>query len=72
MSGRTTIYSVYGQIEGVVADAMVTEGTCRSIEFDMMPNSQKFNEQGERAHCALIMTPDNYNEYMERVRALRA
>lgn len=69
---RTNICSIFGQIEGVVADAMVAEGVVRRIEPDMIPPSVRYNEKGERAHCALVFSPETERAFDERVRRLRA
>lgn len=69
---KTTICSIFGQIEGVVADAMVAEGKVRRIEPDMIPATVRWDDNGRPAHCALVFTPTIEREFDERVRQLRA
>jgi hypothetical protein len=72
MRNKTTIVSIFGQIEGVIADAMTAEGKVKKIPFDQIPPTAAFDDQGRRAHCALVLTPANEREFDERVRQLRA
>jgi len=69
---KTSICSIYGQIEGIVADAMTAEGKVNKIPFEVMPPTQQFDERGRRAHCALVFTPEAEREYLLRVRHLYA
>lgn len=69
----TTIFSVFGQIEGVVADAMCAEQpSIHRIEFENIPPSVRYNDAGVSAHCALVMTPEQERDYDRRVADLRA
>lgn len=69
---KTNICSIFGQIEGVVADAMVQEGLVRRIEPEDIPATARYNEAGERAHCALVFTIETERAFDKRVRDLRA
>lgn len=69
---RSQIFSIFGQIEGVVADAMAQEGLVHKIERDHIPVSQRYNDKGDIAHCAIVMTPDIVRVFDRRVRDLRA
>lgn len=69
---KTEIFSVFGQIEGVVADAMAAEGKVRKIEPDMIPASALFDDRGRKAHCALVMNRQEAAEFDRRVAALYA
>lgn len=69
---QTEIWSIYGQIESVVAQAMVDEGKFNKIEFEMMPPEQQFNEAGDRALFAVTVPAYRVQEYERRVAALRA
>jgi hypothetical protein len=69
---RSQIFSIFGQIEGVVADQMAAEGIVTKIELDMIPRTAKWDEHGRLAHCALIMTPEIERVFDQRVRDLRA
>lgn len=42
---KINIFSVFGQIEGVVADMMAAEGV-RKIEPDLIPATVLFNDAG--------------------------
>jgi len=68
---KINIFSVFGQIEGVVADMMAAEGV-KKIEADMIPATFLFNDAGVKAHCALILTPAQEREFDRRVAELRA
>lgn len=70
--GKTTISSIFGQIEGVIADAMVKEGKVNRIEPDLIPPTARYDDQGRLAHCALVFTPDTEREFNRRVANLRA
>lgn len=72
MRHKTTICSIFGQIPGVIADAMVAEGKVRRIEPDDIPVTARYDEHGTRAHCALVFTPPAEREFDMRVRNLSA
>ena len=69
---KTEIFSVFGQIEGVVADLMVEAGKAKKIEPDMIPPSALYDGKGRKAHCALIMNRQEAAEFDRRVAALYA
>ena len=69
---KTEIFSVFGQIESVVADAMAAEGKVRKIEPDMIPASALYDDRGRKAHCALVMSRQESVEFDRRVAALYA
>lgn len=68
----TNIVSIFGQIEGVVADNMAEEGLCHKIERDMIPATARWDASGRLAHCALVLTPELEAVFDRRVRELRA
>lgn len=68
----TQICSIFGQIQGVVADALVAEGKANRIAPEDIPVTARYDEHGTRAHCALVMTRDVSAEFDRRVAALRA
>ena len=72
MAKKSTIFSVFGQVQGVVADAMVAEGKARKIEFADIPPSVAYDDSDRPAHCALIMSHEAEMEFNRRVRALLA
>lgn len=66
------IYSIFGQIDAVVAESMAAEGKIRRIEQNMIPPTALFDNQGRKAFFAVVI-PDEYaGEFMNRVEALRA
>lgn len=69
---KTNICSIFGLIPGVIADAMVAEGKARRIEPDDIPAMVRFDENGTRAHCALVFSPEAEREFDRRVRDLSA
>jgi hypothetical protein len=71
MRRKTNIFSIFGQIEGVVAEAMVAEGKCNRISPDMIPATARFDDMGRAAQCALVMNEANEREFNQRVRDLR-
>lgn len=56
---QTKIYSIFGQIEGCVADAMIDESKCLKIATPDIPVTARYDNKGRLAHCALVMTPEN-------------
>lgn len=71
MKATTKICSIFGQIEGVVADGMAKEGLVLRIERDMIPPTARWDEQGRLAHCALVFTRDTEKLFDQRVADLR-
>lgn len=69
---QTEIYSIFGQIEGVVAQEMVDEGKANKIEQRHIPPSQMFNDKDERAQFAIIIGREMIGEFEERIHNLRA
>jgi hypothetical protein len=69
---KTEIKTIYGQINGVVAHAMATEGKVHMIGVQHIPADYHFNEHGEPAVCALVFTPEAEREFDKRVADLRA
>jgi hypothetical protein len=66
------IISVFGQIESVVADCMVTEGKATKIKFEDIPISARYNDKDQPAYCALIISRESELEFDRRVAALYA
>lgn len=69
---KTQIYSIFGQIDSVVAQAMASEGKLRRIEPDMIPPTALYDDNGRKAFFAIVMSDEYASEYMDRVAALRA
>jgi hypothetical protein len=72
MRRGTEIKTIYGQIEGVVANAMAVEGKVTLIGVQHLPPGHHFRDDGTPAVCALVFTPEAEREFDERVRKLRA
>lgn len=72
MRRKSNIYSIFGQIETVVAQAMVDEKKLYRIEFDDIPATERFNADGVRASFAVVMPSEHEPEYNRRVRELYA
>jgi hypothetical protein len=72
MKKQTEIYSIFSQIDAIVAQAMVDEGKANKISADLIPPTALFNDAGDRAHFAIAIHTAFLPEYEERVRTLRA
>jgi hypothetical protein len=72
MRKQTNIISVFGQIEGVIADALVAERKATRIDFENIPISARYDEHGRAAHCALVLSTEAEREFDRRVRELKA
>lgn len=72
MRNKTEIYSIFGQIDGVIAQMMVDEGKATKIEQDMIPVTALFDDAGRRAQFAIVLPISRLGEYERRVRDLRA
>ncbi len=72
MQKQTNIISVFGQIPAVVADMMAREGKANRIEPYDIPATARYNDKGELAHCALVLSREAEAEFDRRVRDLRA
>lgn len=68
---KTEIYSIFGQIDAVVAQAMVDEGKINKIDADMIPATQLCDASGRTAFFAIVMSAEYAGEFMNRVEALR-
>ena len=73
------IMSIFGQIEEVVAEQMIGEGTgvgrlapTLNIGLDDIPPSTRFNEHGEPVRLVIIMPSHLKNDFERRVKNLRA
>jgi hypothetical protein len=82
MNGRgskTEIFSIFGQMDAVVAQAMVDEGKATKIEKDLIPEEVRFTPVGEpgdirlrEAQFAIALPRAHLAEYERRVRDLYA
>lgn len=69
---RTEIYSIYGQIEEVVANMMIQEGKITRIPREQVPASQSVSATGVPVKFAVIVSPRYNHEFNERIANLRA
>ena len=76
MHNQQLIFSIFGDMDRVVAEAMITEGVCHKIEFDDIPLSARYSRGPDgidRAAFFAIAIPSNLvNTFEMRVRNLRA
>ena len=72
MRSKTEIFSIFGQIDGVVAQMMVDEGKASKIDQDMIPPTALFDGEGRKAQFAIVLPTSRLGEYERRVRDLRA
>ena len=68
----TKIYSIFGQVEAVVAENMIAEfGACK-IEPQDIPETAAVNEAGDRAKFAVVVPAHRVEEFERRIADLRA
>lgn len=72
MKRKTQIYSIFGQIESVVATAMIEQYGLHRIEPNDIPPTAAYNGAGERALFAIVVPGDRVQELERRIRELRA
>jgi hypothetical protein len=75
---RNRIVSIFGQIEAVIALAMMAEGKgitmlapTKSVSIDDCPRSAVYNERGEKARMVIVVPPQAMMEFNRRVEDLR-
>lgn len=71
-SRETRIFSIFGQIEGVVAQAMAKEGKGRIIPQREIPDTARFNEHGQMALFAYLCPGPHMDEFEDRIFDLRS
>ena len=68
---HSTWFSIYGQIDEVIARAMVDEGKIRPVPMSPgMPH--EFNAEGQRARMVVIVPRQFMAEFNERIANLYA
>ena len=72
MRKTSEIYSIFGQIDGVIAEAMVAEGKATKIEQKMIPPTALYDDRGRLAMFAIVLPTKYLGEYEDRVRNLAA
>jgi len=65
---QTEIYSVYGEIEAMVAMDM----GFRRIPFWNIPETARFNKYGQPARFAVIVPRSMIDEFEQRIALMRA
>jgi hypothetical protein len=68
MKHETQIFSIFGEIEAIAANAMGFE----RIEFDDIPPTARYNDQGKPAKFAVIVPGRAVAEFERRIALLRA
>jgi hypothetical protein len=71
-SNKTNVWSIFGQIDAVVAQMMVDEGKFNKIEGEDIPATAKFDELGRQAKFAVVVPAKHEAEFNKRVRDLAA
>lgn len=71
MKRKTEIFSIFGQIEAVVADAMVNEGKLKKIEAMDIPQAVMVDSSGRAAFFAVVVPPQHQLEFEKRIMLLR-
>jgi hypothetical protein len=66
------VFSIFGQIESVVAKMMVDEGKAKLIELQDIPPSAAYDDEGRRAFFAILINRNNIGEFEYRIRDLAA
>lgn len=70
--GGSNIFTVFGQIEAAVADAMIAEGKATRIEVKDFPTGVNLvNDVGYPARFAVIIGKNEDAEFARRVAALK-
>jgi hypothetical protein len=69
---QSEVYSIFGQIEAVVAEAMISEDKANRIELENIPVTVLMNDKGETAKFAVCVRGVYVQEFNERVARLRA
>lgn len=66
------IFSVFGQVDKVIAEDFIKKGFGRRIEPALIPDSALFNSTGQRAHFAIMLYRENVPAFREAIADLYA
>ena len=66
------VFSIFGQIEAVVAESMIDEGKFNRIEATGIPSTALVNEHGQRAQFAVVVPSQYLGEFNRRISELLA
>jgi hypothetical protein len=73
---RTDIYSIFGEIEAIVAEAMIQEGTVNRIPLEDIPISARYSRMPDgrdvQAKFAIVIPSNLVRVFEKRVLDLRA
>lgn len=72
MAPRSRIFSIFGEIESVVAQQMIDQGRATYIAPDRIPDSERFNDFGTPARFAVVIPGNLVREFNTRIATLRA
>lgn len=66
---EATWYSVFGQIEEVVAQQMIQEGKIRRLPIDLTQHGMphEYNARGERVKLIVSVPPRHIGEFERRI-----
>jgi hypothetical protein len=71
MKRQTEIFSIFGEIETVVAEAMIKEGGCFRIEAWDIPLTARYNSKGVIAKFAIVIPAALVQAFENRIVELR-
>lgn len=69
---KTEIWSIFGQIEGIVAGAMAAEKKVTLIPRGQIPASALYNDMRVKAQFAIVIPATYIAEFNRRVASLRS
>jgi hypothetical protein len=72
MRRKTEIFSIFGQIEAVVAEGMIEQYGLHRIDAKDIPETAAFNEAGQTARFAVVIPAERRTEFERRITELRA
>jgi hypothetical protein len=70
MAKKTLIWSIYGQIDEIVARQMVEEKKFGQVRYTDIPKSERVSAEGHKVRIAVIVPAKYVDEYEQRVKAL--
>ena len=72
MKRKTEIFSIFGQIEAVVAEMMIAQYGLYRIDAKDIPETAAINDEGRVAQFAVVIPSERRAEFERRIRELRA
>lgn len=68
---KAKVYSIFGQEDQVIAEAMVKEGKATKIDKEKIPQTEMFDKYDREAAFAIILPNRYLTEYEQRVYMLK-